>query len=146
MNEFFGIDVEGEGRVVQSWFNGLTVYARDEILNMVLHLERLPMGLWEGVGDRSRDFDPLEGDGGISELRPMDIRSDEGNTVYRIYGWMGYPGSKSYKFLHGTDKDVKNDVEGKAIAKWRTEQLVRGEAHPHKFDFVGGTSLPTQGG
>ena len=130
MNIFFGIDVEGEGRVVQEWFNGLIPDARDEILNLVLHLERLPMGRW-----RRPEFDPLDGEGGISELRPKNIRSDEGSIAYRIYGWKGYPDNGSYTFLHGTDKDEDNDVEGKEHAKWRADQLFRHKARTHKFVF-----------
>jgi len=140
MNNFYGIDVNGEGRIVQDWFNGLILEAREEILNLVLHLERLPMGLW-----RRPDFDPLEGEGGISELRPMSVRCAEGNIVYRIYGLRGYPDSHSYMFLHGTDKDEKNDIEGKEHAKRRARQLARKEAHAHKFDFAAEfTSTPEE--
>src|SRR5713226_10655353 len=114
MTEFYGIDVKGEGQVVQDWFNGLSIDAQDEILNLALHLEKLPTGLW-----RRPDFDPLDGEGGISELRPKDIRGPEGNIIYRIYGWLGHPNRNSYMFLYGTDKEEKNDLEGKAIAKWR---------------------------
>lgn len=135
MTEFFGIDVQDEGRVVQEWHDGLIEDAQIEILNMVLHLARLPMGLW----DRP-DFDPLDGEGGISELRPRDIRSDSGNVTYRIYGWKKYPTKNSYTFLHGTDKEEKNDVEGKECAMRRAQQLFTGGAHPHKFNFYGGAS------
>lgn len=131
MNGFLGIDVTGEGPVVQDWFNGLSLEAREEILNMVLHLERLPMGRWQRP-----DFSELKGEGGISELRPKDVRCAEGNFVYRIYGLKGYPDSNSYTFLHGTDKDAKNDIEGKGFAKWRVTQLARKEARTHEFSFT----------
>jgi hypothetical protein len=131
MNSFYGIYVEGEGRIVQKWFNGLILEAREEILNLVVHLERLPMGRW-----RRPEYDPLEGEGGISELRPMDVRCSEGNFTYRIYGVRGHPENNSYTFLHGTDKDAKNDIEGKGFAKWRFSQLARQEAQTHKFDFA----------
>jgi hypothetical protein len=139
MNEFFGIDVKGEGRVVQEWFSGLKLDAREEILNLVLHLESLPMGLW-----RRPEFATLQGEEPLSELRPDDVRCDEGVFYYRIYGLKGYPDSNSYTFLHGTDKDAKNDIEGKRIARWRVEQLVRKEAQTHKFDFEGGPSSSSQ--
>src|SRR5580658_4651072 len=103
MNEFHGIDVRGEGRVVQEWFDGLMLEAREEILNLVLHLESLPMGLW-----RRPEFATLQGEEPLSELRPDDVRCDEGIFFYRIYGLKGYPDSNSYTFLHGTDKDAKN--------------------------------------
>jgi hypothetical protein len=131
MNEFFGIEVRVEGRIVQRWFDALPLDAREYILNLVLHLERLPMGRW-----RRPDYDPLDGEGGISELRPKDVRGADGNIVYRIYGMRGHPSKNSYTFLHGTDKDAKNDVEGKEHAKWRLDQLLRKEAQAHKFDFA----------
>jgi hypothetical protein len=130
MNSFFGIDVRGEGRVVQEWFNQLTPEAQDEILNLLLHLQSLPMGLW-----RRPEYDPLDGEGGISELRAAEVSSDDGVAFYRIYGWKGYPDTHSYTFLHGTDKDEKNDIQGKERAKWRAEQLFRDEARHHKFDI-----------
>jgi hypothetical protein len=131
MNKFYGIDVRGEGRVVQDWFSKLMLEAREEILNLVLQLENLPIGLW-----RFPEFKILHGEEPLSELRPDDVRCDEGIFFYRIYGLKGYPDSNSYTFLHGTDKDAKNDIEGKEIAKWRVEQLARREAQTHKFDFT----------
>jgi hypothetical protein len=131
MSKFFGIDVKDEGRVVQEWFDALSLDAQLEILNMALHLESLPMGRWQRP-----DYDPLDGEGGISEVRPKDVRGQSGNITYRIYGWRGHPDKNSYTFLHGTDKDVKNDLEGKAEAKRRVGQLVRGEARIHEFDFT----------
>jgi hypothetical protein len=131
MNEFYGIEVYGEGRIVQDWFDGLDLDAQLEILNMALHLEKLSMGRW-----RRPDYDPLDGEGGISELRPRDVRGEDGNITYRIYGLRGHPSKTSYIFLHGTDKDVKNDIEGKGQAKRRLGQLLRQEARAHKFDFT----------
>jgi hypothetical protein len=131
MNKFCGIDVRGEGRVVQDWFSRLPLEAREEMLNLVLHLESLPMGSW-----RLPEFKILQGEEPLSELRPDDVRCDDGIFFYRIYGLKGYPDSNSYTFLHGTDKDAKNDIEGKGIAKLRVEQLVRRTAQTHKFDFA----------
>lgn len=133
MNKFYGIEVRGEGRIVQEWFNSLILDAQQEILNLALHLERLPMGLWQRP-----DFDPLEGEGGISELRPRDVRWAGGNLCYRIYGLKGFPESQCYTFLHGTDKGRKNDVEGKRHAKQRREQIAREQAQTHEFDFTPG--------
>jgi len=98
MNKFCGIDVRGEGRVVQYWFSRLRLEAQEEILNLVLQLESLPMGLW-----RRPEFATLQGEEPLSELRPDDVRCDEGIFFYRIYGLQGYPDSNSYTFLHGTD-------------------------------------------
>jgi hypothetical protein len=95
------------------------------------------------------DFDPLEGEGGISEIRPDNIRGDSGNTTLRVYGLMGYPDRMSYTFLHGTEKDVKNDRDGKDFAKYRLQQLTaetfrRGKPAVHEFNFEG-KPYPTTG-
>jgi hypothetical protein len=130
--EFYGFKSEHEGTVVQDWFNGLDMDAQDEIVNLVQHLSVVPGGQWTRP-----DYDPLEGEGGISELRPRDVRTLAGNAVYRIYGYRGCPNKRCYTFLHGTDKDVKNDVEGKAIAKGRLNQLLCGTGgEVHEFDFT----------
>jgi hypothetical protein len=129
---FYGILVRDEGCAVQDWYNGLGDNAQLEIANLVDHLSGLAFGLW-----RRPEFDPLEGEGGISELRPRNIRTEDGNFVYRIYGIRGHPNKDSYTLLHGTDKDVNNDTEGKSVAKWRLQQLERGEARTHRFDLSG---------
>lgn len=128
--EFYGFESPQEGKVVQNWFNGLDLFAQMEIINLVATIRVRPGGKWLWP-----DFDPLEGEGGISELRPRDVRTDTGNKTYRIYGFRGYPDKHSYTFLHGKDKDVKNDVEGKGIAKGRFHQLLSGNGKIHKFDF-----------
>jgi hypothetical protein len=130
---FYGFKSEQEGAVVQEWFNKIHWSAQDEIINLVTHLRTRPSGMWVRP-----DFDPLEGEGGISELRPRDTRTLAGNIVYRIYGFRGYPTNYCYTFLHGTDKDVSNDIQGKAIAKKRLAQLLLGEGGSvHEFDFTG---------
>jgi len=134
---FFGIELEAEGRPVQDWYNGLDIQVQEEITDLVEHLRVRKASLW----DRP-DFDPLEGEGGISEIRPTNIRGDSGSKTHRMYGIMGYPDKMSYTFLHGTGKDVKNDREGKDFAKYRLKQLSAeslGRRKPavHEFDFEG---------
>jgi len=144
MNKFYGIDVRGEGRVILAWYGSLHPNAQDEILNLLLQLESLPMGLWARP-----EFDPLVGEGGISELRADEVSTESGVAFYRIYGWKGFPDSHSYTFLHGTDKDEKNDIEGKSRAKWRAEQLFRrNEASLHELNLTSrliATLAPRQG-
>ena len=131
MSAFYDIEVDGEGRVVLDWYNGLHPNAQDEILNLLLQLESLPMGLWSRP-----EFDPLFGEGGISELRADEVSTESGVSFYRIYGWKGFPDNHSYTLLHGTDKDEKNDIEGKSRAKWRADQLFRrNEATVHRFNL-----------
>jgi hypothetical protein len=141
MNVFYGIETFAEGQVVQGWFDALNFDAQLEILNMVLHLERLPMGRW-----RRPDYDPLEGEGGISELRPKDIRGTTGNVTYRLYGLLKHPHKNAYTFLHGTDKETKNDVDGKEHSRQRMGQLFRNEARTHKFDFTPKAASDTKSG
>jgi hypothetical protein len=131
MVTFYGIDVEGEGRVVQDWFDHLDPIAQDEIIVLILHLASLPMGLW-----RRPEYDPLDGEGVISELRADEVRTEEGTFTYRIYGLRSHPDKNSYTFLLGTDKDLKNDIEGKRFAKMRVAELASGKARPHKFNLT----------
>lgn len=129
---FYGFQSEAEGPVVQLWYDGLDFDAQLEIVNLVAHLRVRPGGLWVRP-----DFDPLDGEGGISELRPNNVRTDQGDACYRIYGIREHPDKHSYTFLHGTDKDVTNDLEGKAIAKRRLHELRHGGGSIHRFDFEG---------
>ncbi len=137
--EFLGFLTFDGRKYVQDWYDELGLDAQDEIINLVEHLRNLPGGKW-----RRPEFDLLEGAGGISEIRPMDIRTAEGNFTYRIYGVREFPTKNSYTFLHGTDKDVKNDKIGKGIAKDRLDQLRRNEATVHRFDFEGKPPRKTQ--
>src|SRR5664280_2550847 len=134
---FFGFETEAAGRPVQAWFNRLRIEAKEEIVDLVLHMRVRIARQW-----RLPEFDPLDGEGGISELRPNNIRCDEGSLTYRIYGVSAYPEEFSYTFLHGVRKEVKNDREGKKFAKWRLKQLYEehtrtGKPAAHIFDFSG---------
>jgi hypothetical protein len=142
---FFGIELE-EGRPVQDWFNGLEIEAQEEISDLVEHLRVRRASRW----DRP-DFDPLEGEGGISEIRPTNMRGDSGSKTLRVYGIMGYPEQMCYTFLHGTGKDVKNDRDGKDFAKHRLKQLSgeferRGKPAVHEFDFEGKSYATAESG
>ena len=128
--EFYGFQSEEEGPVVQAWYDELDIDAQLEIINLAAYLRVRPGGLW-----LRPDFDPLDGEGGISELRPKNVRTEEGDACYRIYGIRECPDKHSYTFLHGTDKDVNNDVEGKGIAKRRLYELLRREGSVHRFNF-----------
>ena len=135
--EFYGFESRAEGRPVQDWFDNIPVEAQEEISDLVGHLRVRIASQW-----RKPEFDPLDGEGGISEIRPTNIRSEEGCDTYRIYGWRGYPNEWSYTFLHGTKKGEKNDREGKDFAKWRLDQIAReqferGRPAAHRFSFEG---------
>src|SRR5258708_8249408 len=127
--QFLGFRSDAEGRPVQSWFDYLPENDRYEIVDLLNTLANVDKSLW-----RRPDFDPLEGAGGISEIRVPPIRSESGCITYRIYGYFG-PGNREYCFLHGTDKKEKNDKEGKAIARNRLDELKSGKAAVHKFAF-----------
>jgi hypothetical protein len=90
-------------------------------------------------------FDPLRGEGGISEIKIPGIRclrDGKAQTItYRFYGFFGpkeYP--HSYTFLHATAKQAKNDVEGKQLAKGRFHDFATGiesgRISIHKFEFT----------
>ena len=126
---FLGFESLLEGRPVQKWFRGLPEDHRDEIVYLLLQLQNVRDSLW-----RRPEFDRLKGAGGISEIIVPDIRHAGGVACYRIYGYAG-PGKHEYTFLHGTNKKVKNDLEGKRIAKERLDQIRCDEARVHKFNF-----------
>jgi hypothetical protein len=130
--DFLGYQSVWEGRPVQTWFDGLPEDTQEEIRSLVGHLQNLIASKW-----RRPEFDPLEGEDGISEIRVPNIRSVRGSITYRIYGFRS-PSERFYCFLHGTDKDVTNDREGKRIGRDRLERLRRREATTHKFEFAGG--------
>jgi hypothetical protein len=122
---------------VQDWFNALSVEAQEEISDLLGKLQNVTERLW-----RKPEFDPLEGAGGISEIRPNDIRGDAGSLTYRIYGFFG-PGNREYTLLHGVRKTVKNDHDGKRIARNRLVAISEKRATIHEFDFSGDVDSKT---
>src|SRR5712691_11149944 len=119
---FLGFESLSQRRPVQTWFDNLPEGHRSEITYLLLQLQNVTASLW-----RRPEFDPLIGERGISEIIVQDIRDSDGVAYYRIYGYRG-PGEHEYTFLHGTDKDVKNDIEGKQIARERLGKIERREA------------------
>lgn len=127
--KFLGFESAQEGRPVKEWFDGLPDNDKNEIRDLLAYMQNTKDRLW-----KKPEFDPLEGEVGISEIRIPDIRSSKGSVTYRIYGYFG-PNKREYTFLHGTDKRVRNDRHGKGIAKRRHQQLECGNAAVHEFDF-----------
>ena len=131
--KFLSFELDDGTQPVQSWFDGLPPEVRDEIGDLIRHLEKIRDSLW-----RRPEFDPLVGEGGISELRASDVRLQIGGKVKvitaRIYGFFG-PGNGEYTFLHGTNKRTKNDKAGKRIGKDRLNQITNGLARVHEFKF-----------
>lgn len=134
--EFLGFESAAEGRPVQVWFDALPEEPdRYEITDLLDALQKINDRLWP-----KEIFDPLIGAEGISEIKIPNIRCLRDGKVkiitYRIYGFFGPKGyGHCYTFLHGTDKDVKNDTIGKQIAKGRLDELTGGFANVHKFEF-----------
>jgi hypothetical protein len=134
--EFLGFWSEAEGRPVQVWFDSLSEEPdRYEIIDLLDALQKANDKLWP-----KEVFDPLRGAGGISEIKIPNIRCFRAGKArvitYRIYGFFGPRGYvHCYTFLHGTDKDVKNDTIGKQIAKGRLDEIERGTGGVHKFNF-----------
>jgi hypothetical protein len=131
--QFLCFKSEREGCPVQSWFDGLPDDAQDEIRDLLGYLRIKTKSKWE-----KPSFDPLAGEGGISELRPGKISREESGVIktytYRIYGFRGpREFEHSYTFLHGNDKNVRNDKDGKRIAKERLVQIERREATVCEF-------------
>jgi len=130
---FLGFESLGEGQPVQFWFDKLTEEHRDEIKDVLAFLQVTPRAEWEELP--GHPFDPLIGEGGISEIRFKPIKCLRGIFYYRIYGFFGARQEESYKFLHGTNKKVKNDRHGKKIAKRRLLEIQEKKATLHKFSL-----------
>jgi hypothetical protein len=134
--DFLGFESKAEGRPVQRWFDSLPDEPdRYEITDLLDALQKVNDRLWP-----KEVFDPLLGAGGISEIRIPNIRCERDGKVkvitYRIYGYFGPKQYEhSYTFLHGAQKEVKNDTLGKQIAKGRLDELLGGFADVHKFEF-----------
>lgn len=125
-----GFQSAEEGRIVQKWFNGLPLEARAEIIDILQGLQIVTTRRWGRP-----EFDPLKGAGGISEIRPDDIRSERGSETYRIYGFFG-PDQREYTLLHGTLKTERNDRDGKRIARERRNYVIlHGDTAIHEFNF-----------
>ncbi len=132
---FLGFQSEREGRPVQVWFYGLDDEAKDEIRDLVRYLRYKVASRWQRPS-----FDALKGADGISELRAGNIVLERDGEIkkvtYRIYGFHGPKGIEfSYTFLHGTEKGVTNDRQGKRIAQRRLKEIEGGWATVHTFDF-----------
>jgi hypothetical protein len=134
--EFYGFQSDIEGRPVQAWFDSLSPEDRDEIVDLLDYVRNTTNKPWP-----EKVFDPLAGEGGISEIKMDNIRCFREGRVkqvtYRIYGFFGpRQFEHSYTFLHGTEKEVRNDRIGKELAKGRLDEIRRGTARiPHKFEF-----------
>lgn len=124
---FLGFESAKEGQPVQTWFDGLPPEHLDEVKDRLAALQVLPVSDWEDPL-----FDPLHGEGGISEIRFDKIICIRGKFYYRIYGFFD---EEAYVFLHATNKKVKNDRPGKTIAKRRLHELQEGQAKIHELDL-----------
>lgn len=128
---FLAFESAEDGQPVQSWFNNLPADHRDAIKDRLSYLQVMPRSDWD-----EPFFDPLMGEGGeISEIRFDPIKCIRGKFYYRIYGFFGLEEEESYKFLHATNKNRRNDRHGKSTSKKRLRQLQVGEATLHKFDL-----------
>jgi hypothetical protein len=130
---FCGFESAEEQQPVQSWFDGLPEDVKDEMGDLLRHLEKMTTSLW-----RKPEYDPLDGEPFISELRgrSVTIMVDGKLKTFtpRIYGFFG-PDPRTYTFLHGTNKNARNDTYGKRIARERLEKLLGGAAAVHEFKF-----------
>jgi len=130
---FLGFQSPTEGQPVQSWFDNLIEEHRDEIKDRLNIMQVMPRSEWEDPDNAL--FDPLIGEGGISEIRFDQIICVRGKFYYRIYGFFGPEEEESYNFLHAVNKRKRNDKHGKAIAKRRLEEIQNSEAGLHPFDM-----------
>jgi len=124
---FLGFESAKEGRPVQTWFDGLPPDHLDAVKDRLGVLQVTSRGDWD-----EPFFDPLIGEGGISEIKFDPIKCMKGQFYYRVYGFFE---DEAYIFLHATNKKVKNDRPGKAIAKRRLHELQESRADVHQIDL-----------
>jgi hypothetical protein len=111
-------------RPVRDWINGLDEDARDELVDILSYMQVRPNSEWH-----PENFTAIE-------TQLSEIRFGTADHWYRIYGFF-WPGRRDYTFLNGTEKKVRNDREGKRLAKERRDRLLRGEASIHPFAIQG---------
>ena len=133
---FLSFKSDMEGTPVHDWFWSLSDDDRYSVSDTFNYLQRMTVVDWEDLDE----FDPLDGEGGISEIRIIpDIERDENGVKkrisYRIYGFFG-PDEWWYSFLHAHAKERKNDKPGKGIAKRRLSELEDQKAELVEFDFT----------
>jgi len=117
---FYGFETPAGNRPVRDWINTLPEDAVDELVDVLAYMQVRPNTEWS-----PENFKPLENS--LSE-----IRFSSQDHWFRIYGCFG-PERQEYTFLHGTNKKVKNDKDGKKLAADRHQQLQRTEARVHEF-------------
>lgn len=127
------------GKPVQTWFNSLLEDHRDHIKETLAVMQVMPWSDW----DESENYDPLIGEGGISEIRFAEIISEQGKFCYRIYGFFD-EAEGSYIFLHGTNKRKRNDKDGKRIAKQRLADLEAQEGTSSVHEFSMDAEIPDE--
>jgi hypothetical protein len=117
---FWGYESRLKNRPVAVWINKLSQPARDELVDVLCYMRVSPNNEW-----LPQHFRLL--DDGISEIRFQDA-----DHWLRIYGFF-WPDRMCYTMLHGTEKKVKNDKDGKNLAKSRRDELKKREASVHLF-------------
>jgi hypothetical protein len=132
---FFGYKSPTGNKLVQEWFNGLPIEARDVISDAIGGIQAIPNHLWVRPL-----FDHL--DDGISEFR---IDSGAISRKFRIYGYFGPSSSRqTYTFLLGADKKRAHQQHEQDEAKKRMKRVERGEVKVHEFDFESGNDEEVQ--
>jgi hypothetical protein len=128
--DFVAFKSAEEGEPIDEWWRSLPDDSDDHrghIKDILGQLQITPPEEWEDGSDDPL-FDPLIGEGGISEIRFVPaIFSVKGRFCYRIYGFMEAEELR-YTFLHATNKPRRNDKDGKSTAKRRLRELIAKQA------------------
>lgn len=126
---FFGYVTPAGNKLLQEWFDGLPVEAREEITDAINSIQAVPNHLWTRPL-----FDQL--DHGISEFR---VSAPAVSRNFRIYGYFGpTTGRQVYTFLLGADKKRGHQQKEQDEAKKRMNRVETGEADTREFDFESG--------
>ena len=132
--DWYQFSSERDPMPIEDWLAKMKDEYPDHFLaikDQLAQMQVTPFSEWED----ERLFDPLEGEGGISEIRidpPFYV--NQRAFFYRIYGFADEDRA-SYVFLHGTNKRRKNDEHGKSVAKKRLAELYSGEAKAREISL-----------
>lgn len=127
---FLSFESPKDGKPVQEWYDNLIDGHRNKVKDTLNFLQFTQREDW----DRP-EFDPLNGEDGISEIRFETIRDVTGKFYYRIYGFFAGDDAESYNFLHVVNKRAKNDRPGKSKARKRLQEVLDETATLHEFNL-----------
>jgi hypothetical protein len=122
---FVGFVSEAGGKLVQDWFDALSIEDRDEIRDTVNYLVATPITEW-----KRPEVDKVN-----HPLVEIRCKGQAGNAI-RIYGAFSQDVRARFVILNATtNKKKSHDKEAQELAKKRLKSIKSGKASIHEFSF-----------